>query len=364
MFAGNLHAQTDSTLQGFGIEANLIGGKVFKHSPKFTAPIPAFSRAFDLNFVWQTYGKRKWEQQRNFPMIGVGAVYTDYGNNAVFGRCVSIYPNIRFTLLHDERVEWTLMIGDGLGYVTRKYNRTFPIDTINTAIGSNVNDFAVLLTDLCYNINKHWKIQLGGNFMHISNANYHRPNLGVNMVGAHAGVQFFPVNSKPKPIVRDIPKLSNRWLGEIRVGVGFKEANATGNPEKPSYIISGYASKRMWSKDKLYAGIDYAYHESTYDFLKTYAINVGHEMGHSWDGTFFVGNEFILGDIGILTQVGYYYRLTYLRYGNDPLNEKFGLKYYLIKQERGILKEMFVSAVLTTHMAVAEYAEFGVGAGF
>ena len=351
-------------MAGYGVETNIIAGKVFKHTAKFTAPIPALSSALDLNFVRQTYGKKSWHQQRNFPLIGIGVIYTDYGNNAVFGNCLSIYPNLRFPLISGRKLDWTLRIGDGIGYVTRKYNRTIPIDTLNTAIGSNLNDFAIFMTDLSYNIDHHWRLQLGANFMHISNANYHRPNLGVNMVGAHIGVQYFMVNSRPKPVMQDIPKLKNRWLAEFRLGTGYTEANAKGNPELPNYIVSGYASKRWWGMNKFFAGIDYAYHASTYDFLKTYGINYGHEMGHAWDGTIFAGNEFLLGNIGIVTQVGYYYRLTYLKYGNDPLNEKIGVNYYLIQHEDGIIKELFLSAILTTHLTDAEYAEFGIGTGF
>ena len=364
LFVSNLHAQDGGSMQGLGVETNFIDGKVIRHTSKFTAPIPHLSTALDLNFVSQTYGKKHWHHLRNFPMIGVGVVYTDYGNDAVFGRCLSVYPNLRIPIIRGKNLEWTFRVGDGLGYVTKKYQRISPIDTVNTAIGSHLNDFAIFMTDLCYNVNRHWRVQFGANFMHISNADYHSPNLGVNVAGTHFGVQYFPTSSRPKPISNDIPKLKNRWLAEIRLGVGYNEANAKGNPELPTYIVSGYASKRWLGKNKFFGGIDYAYHESTYDFLKTYGINYGHEMGHAWDGTVFAGNEFLLGNVGIVTQAGYYYRLTYLKYGNDPLNEKLGVNYYLLQHEKGVVKELFLSAFLTTHMIVAEYAEFGIGAGF
>jgi hypothetical protein len=41
-----------------------------------------------------------------------------------------------------------------------------------------------------------------------------------------------------------------------------------------------------------------------------------------------------------------------------------GGKYYLLMHERGLVKELFVSALLNTHGAVAEYAEFGMGVAF
>ena len=154
-------AQTggNDALTGFGMESNMLAGKVIKHSPKFTAPIPSLSEALDMNFIWQTYGKKPWHQRRNFPLIGVGVTYTNYGNNAVFGQCVGIYPNLQIPLLRRGNWEWTFRLGDGLGYVTRKYQTTAPVDTINTAIGTHIDDFAIFMMDLRYHINEHWLVQ-------------------------------------------------------------------------------------------------------------------------------------------------------------------------------------------------------------
>lgn len=358
-----VHAQKDSSLKGFGVEVNLLGGKIIKHTVKFTAPIPRSSGAIDVNFLWQTFGKKEWHQRRRFPLVGLGMTFTDYGNEQVFGHCVGLYPNIQIPLVRGKKLEWTCRIGDGIGYVTRRYAQRSPADTVNTAIGSNLNDFAIFMTDLRYHADEHWQLQCGINFTHISNGFFQPPNLGINMVGGHIGVQYFPHSYRPQKIIRDLPRLRDRWLAQVRVGVGFNKANAKGNPHLPNYIISGYASRRYWGKNKMFAGIDYAYHEPTYAFYKTWGIHIGHEMGNAWDGTFFVGNEFLVGRVGIVTQVGYYYRTTFHTYGNDPFNEKFGGNLYLIQREDGLLKEFFVSAMLVTHMAVAEYAEFGIGIG-
>jgi lipid A 3-O-deacylase PagL len=363
-FAGTAGAQEQDPRSGFGIEGNLLAGKIFKHSPKFTAPVPALSTAIDANFIWQTYGKKEWEQRRNFPVIGVGITCTDYGNNAVFGRAVGIYPNLQFRLARIKGMEWTFRMGDGLAYVTRKYQRTYPVDTVNTAIGSNLNDFAVLMTDLRYHFDDHWQFQFGLNLTHISNADTHQPNLGVNMVGIHMGVRYFPVTCKPKKIIKDLPKLTNQWLAQLRLGIGYQEAHAPGNPELPTYVASAYVSRRWLSKNKFYGGVDYAFHESTTAFLKWVRFYPGRERQNSWDGTFFVGNEFLVGRLGILAQLGYYYRQTYLKFDNSHLNEKLGVNYYVFKNEKGIFKELFISAMLATHTSVAEYAEFGIGTGF
>jgi len=359
---GETFAQNPAPGSGFGVETNIITGKIIRHTRKFTAPIPPISTALDVNFVWQTYGKKDWEQRRNFPVVGLGITCTDYGNNAIFGNCIGVYPNLQIPLMQRNNMEWTLRIGDGLAYVTRKYQTTAPVDTINDAIGSHLNDFAVFMTDLRYHLNDHWQLQFGLSFTHISNADYHQPNLGINLGGVHAGVRFSPVTNRPKKIIKELPKLKNRWLVEMRAGVAYNEARATGDPVVPSYIFSGYASKRWLSKNKFIIGVDYGYHTDVYAFLKRWNVEHGHEMGHAWDGAFFAGNEFLIGRVGILTSVGVYYHQTYLKF--DPFYEKFGCNYYIVKTERGPVKELFLSAMLLTHEITAQYGEFGIGAGF
>jgi len=347
---------------GFGVETNILAGKIIRHSKKFTAPIPPLSAALDANFTWKTYGRKAWQQRRHFPQIGIGITYTGYGNNAVFGHCLGVYPNLQVPIIRDKNFEWTFRFGNGIAYVTKKYQTSSPVDTINNAIGTNLNDFAVFMTDLRWHLDDHWQLQFGANFTHISNTDYHQPNLGVNMAGMHIGVQYAPVTNRPKPIIRELPELKNRWLVEFRTGVAYNEARAKDSLVLPSYIYTLYASRRWLGKNKYYFGIDYAFHNDVYAFLRNYGVDLGHQRANSWDGAFFAGNEFLIGRLGLVGQVGVYYHQTFLKF--DPVYEKIGGNFYIIQHEHGILKELFVSAMLLTHEIVAQYGELGIGAGF
>jgi hypothetical protein len=362
IYSIDIQAQDNDPLAGFGVEVNSLSGKIIKHSVNFTSPIPPLSTALDVNFIWQTYGRKEWQQRRNFPLIGVGITYTDYGNNLVFGRCVGIYPNFQIPLIRGKNLEWTFRIGNGLGYVTRKYQTKAPVDTVNRAVSTNLNDFAILMTDVRYHMNDHWNLQVGANLTHISNACYYQPNLGINMVGLHLGVQYFPVTSRPKPIVRKLPTLSNRILFEARASISYKEARAAGNPILPSYIYAGFLSKRWLSKNKMFIGADYAWHGDVYAFLKNYGVYIErNQRDYAWDGAFFAGNEFLIGRLGLVGQVGVYYHQTFLKF--DAFYEKIGGNFYIIRQEHGPVKEVFVSALLLTHEIIAQFAEFGIGVG-
>lgn len=349
---------------GFNINANVFTGRVIKHTEKFHLPLPDFSWGADVNFQWKTYGKAEWEQRRRYPTIGIAVAYTDYGIDSVYGKCVSIYPNIEIPLITGSRLQWLIRIGDGVGYLTKKYSRQFPVDTLNNAIGSNVNDYASFLMQLRYHVNDHWDIQLGANFSHASNASFHQPNLGVNLYGAHVGIRYFPVSSSPKRIVRELKPLKDRWLFQTRLGLAFNESNAPLGPTYPIYLATAYASKRWISKNKAFVGIDYSYHEQINSFLHNNVPTVipGTEADNSMKIAALVGNEFLLGRVGVILQVGYYLKQAYQTQGK--LYQKIGGHLYLMQREKGALKELYLTAFLKTHLSTAELAEFGFGFSF
>ena len=359
-------AQEDSPVvppwSGFGIEVNPFVGKVFKHEAKFRLPIPAISSGLDVDFVLHSYGKKVWEQCRKYPTIGLGITYTNYGNDQVYGRCAGVYPFIELPLVKGNRLEWIFRIGDGIGYVTKHFQRTYPVDTINGAIGSNLNDFAFFSTDLHWHVNKHLDVQLGAQFTHISDASHDKPNLGVNLYGGHAGLSYFPVTSRPVCIRQKFVPLKNRLLVQARLSMAFVSSEAPGGPLYPVYIASGYVSRRWKSKNKMFAGVDYSYHNEIYAFLRNNEIDPGKEKQNSWKSAVFFGNEFLLGRLGVILQVGVYIKEAALR--QDPYYEKIGGHYYLVQKEHGPIKEFFLSAMLKTHKTVAELGEFGIGFGF
>ncbi len=360
--ASQLLAQDSTRNKGFGIETNFLAGRIIKHSASFTAPVPPVSMALDVSCLWQTYGKHEWEQRRGFPLVGVGMMLTDYNSKNIFGRCLGLYPNIQVPLIRGKKLEWTFRWGVGVAYVTKKYQLTPTVDTINTAVSTNVNAFGVYIMDLRYHKNEHWDLHAGLNFTHISNGLYREPNLGVNMGGFHFGVRYFPTTSSPERILRKMAPLKNRWSVEVRGGTGQKEARAAGKPIEPSYVGAVSVSKRYQGRNKVFMGVDAVYHKDVYAFLKNYGVELGQEKQHSWDGGIFVGHEFLVGRVGMLGIVGTYYRQTFLDF--DPIYERLGAKYYFIQHEKGLLKDAFLSVHLTTHGAVAEYTEFGLGVAF
>jgi hypothetical protein len=358
----SVHAQDNKPWAGFGIEANYIAGRAFKHTKSIKADFPASSPAFDLNFVMQTHGTKDWQQRRRYPVIGLGVAYTIYDNNVVYGKCLSIYPNIRIPLITGKKMEWSLKAGYGLGYITKIYERYSSWDTLNSAMSSHLNNYTYLATELRYRINEHMDVQAGLNFSHVSNAALRSPNLGINKYGAHVGIRYSPVTSKPNRTIRDLPKLKNRIMLQLRFGISGSEMGTPDGPMNPIYSYSAFVSRRYAGKNKLYIGADYAYYRNIYMFLKNNEVDPGNEKSNSTKSAIFIGNEFLLGRIGIVFQAGYYIHKGMLT--DYPVYEKLGGNVYLLQQEKGLVKELTLHCYLKAHLATAELAELGIGAAF
>ena len=355
-------AQDTPPLLGYGLEVNPFAGNVIKHTPKFHLPLPQLSTGLDMNFIYRSYGKKAWQQRRRYPTLGIGITYTNYGIDSVYGRCIGIYPNLTIPLITGKKLEWTLRSGDGIGYVTKTYGRRPISDTLNNAIGSHINDYASFNTDVRYHVNKKWDVQLGFNFSHISDASYHQPNLGINLYGGHVGIRYFPVTSAPERIHLNLKPLSNRWLMQAKVSIAFNQLEAPGGPLYPVYLASVYTSKRWLSKNKMLIGLDYSYHTGIYAFQRNNEANPGNEAANSYKLGLFAANEFLIGRLGVILEMGYYLKQAHLK--QDIYYEKIGGNYYLVQREKGPIKEFFLTGLLKTHKTVAELAEFGFGFGF
>ncbi|MCB0699200.1 MAG: acyloxyacyl hydrolase [Chitinophagales bacterium] len=347
---------------GVGVDVNLSAGKIFRHSKKFPTQLPSVVTGLDINIIQQTDGRKDWQIRRRYPQVGMGLMYTNYGIDSIYGKCFGLYPNIQIPLVRYKNFEWAIRAGFGLGYVTKRYTRYPNFDTINTAIGSRMNNFSIFATDARYRINQHWDIQVGAYFTHISNAALRTPNLGINSYGARVGIRYFPVSSEPKKITKEVTPLKNRWLAQVRLSYASREEYGADGPTYPVYLVSAFASKRYWSKNKLILGLDYSYHGNMYAFLRNNEIEVGRERANSWKSAVIVGNEYLIGRVGVLLQLGFYIKQYYLP--EDFFYQKLGGNVYILQKETGILKELSLSILLKTHKFSAELTEVGLGFSF
>lgn len=355
-----MNAQEGKGRPGFGIDASLLAGKVFKHEKKFTLPIPALTTGADVNLVWHTYGRKEWEQRRYYPRIGVALTAINYGIDSIYGTMAGVYPNITFPLVSGNRLEWTFRLGTGISYVTNRFSRVDKVNTVNVAIGAHVNDLIMLKTDLAWIVNKHWSLHAGAFVNHISNGSVRKPNLGINVAGASIGAAYFPNTSRPAIIHHDLSPVPSRWLLQLRTGASLVSANTHGGPLYPVYISTAYVSKRWRNVNKAFAGIDYSYHPGLLAQLRDNGLEPQGSK-QPYKAAVLVGNEFLMGRVGIGVQAGAYLAKGYLQ--KEDIYEKVSLNYYCVQREHGPFKEVFAYISLKAHLNVAEMGELGIGVG-
>lgn len=360
-FAEKMVAQEQEKWSGFSIEAQTGIGKIIRHTPKFTGEIPKHSYALELHFLKQTYGQKDWHQRRNFPTIGFGLIYIDY-NHPSFGSVFGFFPTIQLPLLKNNHLEWLLRAGMGIGYVTKPHERMPNPNRENVVIGGHLNNVSPFSTSLRWTVNEHWKLNAGLSLTHVSNASYQQPNLGINLFGLQIGAQYAPITNQPEKIRKTLPDLENRWLFHPKVAIAFVEKRPADGPLYPVYHFAGSASKRYLSKNKVFGGVDFTYNTGMYSFLKSIEEHRDKEFSESYQLAVFIGNEFLLGKIGIVAQLGYYLKEMYLT--KEIFYQKIGGHFYFYQSENGFLKEVYATALLKTHKADAELFEMGIALSF
>ncbi|HYD22754.1 MAG TPA: hypothetical protein VEB40_14830, partial [Flavipsychrobacter sp.] len=60
-------------------------------------------------------------------------------------------------------------------------------------------------------------------------------------------------------------------------------------------------------------------------------------------------------------QLGFYLKQAYLT--NGLYYQKLGYNFYVVQNEKGVIKELCVYSMLKCHKIQAEFIEFGVGLG-
>ncbi len=358
------YAQTDSSQnkwEGIGIESNFWISSMLKHASTFTSPIEHFTTAFELNILQQTTGKKDWHIRRNYPLVGLGFMYFNFNNPTVYGYALGVYPHITIPLIKRNRWQWDVRVGMGIGYFSTPFDIHKNAEDRNVAIGSHFVNVSPFSSNLLYRFNKNWNLLAGFQFGHLSNGAIKAPNLGINLYGGHIGVRYWPSNAEPQKTYRELPHLSNRWLFQLRGSIGLSDALIAGGPMYRNYFLSAFVSKRYISKNKALLGIDAIYYPAVWAKVRAQEEYKGKEWQQAYNLAVFAGNEFLIGRLGVVIGVGVYFKNYYKQI--PFLYEKIGGNFYIIQNEKGILKELYASVLLKAHLGRAEMFEMGLGIG-
>jgi len=144
----------------------------------------------DVNFKFQTFGKKDWHQWRKFPQFGIAAAWFRFGNTSILGNAMTVCPNITTTLFEGGKWKGHFQVGTGVAYLTKKYN---PVSNPeNNAIGSNITASMLMKFYAARQLNSNLKFQAGVSLNHFSNGGSRLPNFGLNVPALMLSINYSP----------------------------------------------------------------------------------------------------------------------------------------------------------------------------
>lgn len=367
------HAQSDSLKEfhgnSFFIEPIANVGKIVKNYPTF--PSLDIAAITELNFAWQTNGKKIWNHNYNFPQAGVSLIFGILGNSSVIGNAYAIMPNMAF----NSGRNFEMRLGHGFAYYPLVFDSvTNPTNTLISSHITNIGSFSLTYRK---KINDKLVIKAGASSFHFSNGHYQLPNIGINTLMATVGIKYFPggISAKPERIKTPVEKHPVRF--NVRFGAGShefgNELGPVGGPKYPVYASSIYLSKLVGRLSNVHAGVTGRYYTNYFEFISDSNVYASNRHLKSSAFSVMLGHEFMCGKFSLLTQgsVNVYnpFYIYYLRYNQNTVfkfvetwfNSRLGFQYYFRDPYAEHRFNMHTGIYINANFGQADYAELSVG---
>lgn len=342
-----LAVSSQQTTAQFGIEQTVHYGSILPHRPLVNEVIEGHSFIYELSFYKNTTGEKQWQQTFNYPKIGISAMLINLGNEKELGDAYGVFPYIQFPL-SSKKIRWELRFGYGLGFIEKPFNRETNFK--NIVIGSKYNALI--------NFNSVWTTKLseelglsgGISIVHFSNGSFARPNLGLNVFSLNVGVAYNFGKDK-EILAQAIEPREKKWEKLIVFNTGIKEIPPVEGPKYMVYTTSFNLKKPFSDKSSYGFSADLFYNTSLEQLIadeenkstsNSDNVRAGLAVFYSLD----------VGKISYMVQMGGYLRTAYK--GDGFVYHRITTRYYL-------KKHVFFNLGLTSHWAVADFIETGLG---
>ena len=338
---------SQETDKNYGVSLTEHYGFIAPHNALVNEIIKSHVKLTELSFCQKTKGDRSWHKYFNYPVIGVSAAFFLTGNDESLGNIYGVFPFVDFPL-NKWKISWNLKFGYGVGYVEKSFNRK--TNYKNLVLGSHVNALIYFNTHWNLPITEKLSTTAGITLTHLSNGSLKRPNLGINMFSANAGVSYYFGN----PVIKDFSNIEKREKSLshlVLTNTGVKEVDKIGGKKYMIYNVSYNFIRAISNKSSLGAAADFFYNSS----LETLIMRTQHEDFGKF-GNFRMGISGIysldMDKISMLMQVGSYLHTSYDF--DKRVYTRIGTRYH-------INDKIFVNLGLKTHFFVADFIEYGIG---
>lgn len=374
LFSCRMMAQ-EKFSKGLYYEANVQIGRLIKNYPEF--PERGASSFASVSIARQTYGRSIWNQWYNFPKTGLILTTGGFGNTDVLGQNISLQGFIGLNLIKKPKFSLETKISMGFAFFNKPYDYLGNPD--NTLIGSTITNISQIGFLAYQKVNAHWGVKAGFSMMHYSDGHTALPNVGANIPLFQAGFRYFP-NKRPYFIrLPDTIAVNHSWLMNLEAGLGMHEFGGTMGPVRgpkyPVYSLGINLQKRLGKIHMLSGGIYMNYYSSYFDFITSQDFYQTNLRLKSSTFIFYLGHEFIIGRLGLVSQLGLYlyneFREDYTkgvendRTGIKTINtNKLGVKYYFLSPTYSLKNNIFVGMYIKANAGQADFAEISAGISF
>jgi Lipid A 3-O-deacylase (PagL) len=358
----------------FFIQPDVYIGKLLKIHEEMTNP--GISSVINVGFNFQTFGKRDWHQDLNFPEIGVSVGYTQFGNMDTLGFSLAVVPQLYLRKKNGRplQLEWTF--GAGLAWFNNPYDRDD--NPGNKVIGSRFSAVIKFGVGIHYALSKNLALRTGVAYIHYSNGHTAVPNIGANIAGGYLGVKYY-IAQKEEYVKTETNTPSRKIRFNLKAGLGFQEASGTtelsDGPTYFIYSISPYISRRYSRVHNAHLGLHFNYYTSYYNQIINEEYFDNNYFLNSSNVVLFAGDEIMIGRLSFVAQLGinvfqpFKKKIRDIGINNDNFKDfymtaKVGLQYYPIYQIPETKNKFFVGIYLKTIGGRADFAEMGMGYTF
>lgn len=347
LFISNIKADAQAIPQTrVGIQ--YYKGFILKHSPDIGHLITYHPDGIELFYEKHLSGEEDWHQGYRYPWVGYSIGYF-YLGNARLGDIIAASTYMSFPIWQSKKIQILGQIGTGLGFATRPYHPEN--NNQNTILGSRLSVEMRGAITTQWQISPQWQALVNMGITHFSNGAIRLPNKGINLVSANLGVQK-TVRYIEKTVPTPSPFHQKEWQYSFLIHGGRSQAQPFGREIKPFVTFQSYAGWRANRKSSWLVGGDYFINWAIKESLEqSFPLRDQPKPDFKRAGLT-LGHELHLGDLSLLTQMGYYvYEVLPQK---DVVYQRYGLRY---QWYNNISMNMF----LKTHGAKAEVLEWGLG---
>ncbi|MFD2936736.1 acyloxyacyl hydrolase [Spirosoma flavum] len=182
--------------------------------------------------------RQSWEQCQCFFRSGFFVNAYSFRNPVALGQSIGGGLFFEPILVHRPRWDLSLRALAGLTYVSRSYDAI--TNPGNVAFGTPINGLTGVGMYVRYNILPNWRLLVGFDFKHISNAGVRLPNQGLNIPTLAIGIQRYTTSSA-LPDTHDwkTPNVGKRWMFRVLAFSSVKVLEATDKTPEKAYPIYG-----------------------------------------------------------------------------------------------------------------------------